>query len=157
MSSIRSRAPAAASPAVRKVMVANVGRERRPERRLRSLLHRAGLRFRKDSPPEEGVRCRADIVFRRPRVCVFVDGCFWHGCPRHFRLPKTNSEWWAEKIRDNMERDVRKTGELQDRGWEVIRVWEHDVAGSRDRVAAVVQAVKRVCEERRPQDAKSHS
>ena len=96
-------------------------------------------------------------MFRRPRVCVFVDGCFWHGCPRHFRLPKTNSEWWAEKIRDNMERDVRKTGELQDRGWEVIRVWEHDVAGSQDRVAAVVQAVKRVCEERRPQDAQSHS
>ncbi|MBE3037540.1 MAG: very short patch repair endonuclease [Chloroflexi bacterium] len=127
MSSIRSRAPAASSAAVRRVMQANTGVETRAEILLRSALHRSGLRFRKNASPAQGVRCKADVVFVRARVCVFVDGCFWHGCPKHFRAPKTNRVWWLEKMHDNQQRDIRQAAELRARGWTVIRVWEHDV------------------------------
>ena len=78
-----------------------------------------------------GVRCKADIVFPRQMVCVFVDGCFWHGCSRHFGTPKTNSAWWAEKIAANVERDARQTALLREHGWRVVRVWEHELQGVR--------------------------
>jgi len=104
-----------------------------PELQLRSALHRLGLRFRKDAKPVPELRCKADVVFRTARVCVFVDGCFWHGCPRHFRVPKTNSIWWKEKIQDNMRRDARQTRALRARGWRVIRFWEHDLTADLER------------------------
>src|SRR5437899_9492335 len=113
--SIRSRAPSASSPAVRRVMLANVGRERRPERILRRVLYSAGLRFRKDHRPDQTLRCKADIVFPRQKVCVFVDGCFWHGCNIHFAIPKTHSAWWKEKIHATIERDQRQTVLLEGR------------------------------------------
>lgn len=69
-------------------------------------------------------------MVRGPKVCVFVDGCYWHGCPRHFKTPGTNSGWWAEKIEANWERDARQTRLLRLAGWRVMRVWEHDLAGS---------------------------
>ena len=127
--SIRSRAPSASSTLVRRVMRANTSRDTRPERLLRSALHRAGLRFRKDARPVPGVLCKADIVFPRQMVCVFVDGCFWHGCSLHFGTPKTNSAWWAEKIAANVERDARQTELLKEHGWRVVRVWEHELKG----------------------------
>ena len=74
------------------------------------------------------VKSKADIVFRRARLCVFVDGCYWHGCPKHFHAPKVNREWWNEKIADNRKRDRRKTSALRKRGWRVIRIWEHEIA-----------------------------
>ncbi|MGO9270113.1 MAG: very short patch repair endonuclease [Terriglobia bacterium] len=132
--SIRSRAPVATSPSVRRAMRSTYGGELRPERSLRSLLHRAGLRFRKHRRPLPVFRCTADIVFPRQRLCVFVDGCFWHGCPRHFSCPKQNSGWWREKIADNIERDKRQTKFLRSSGWRVIRVWEHEVGVYPDRV-----------------------
>jgi len=128
--SIRSRAPAASSSVVRRVMQANVGRETAPERCLRSALQRRGLRFRKDYRPVTDLRCKADIVFVGRRVCVFVDGCFWHGCTEHFEVPKANRAWWQEKVDANIERDVRQTAELSGRGWKVLRFWEHEVAGA---------------------------
>ena len=103
--SIRARAPIASSPQVRAVMKANYGGGLLPEQILRSELQKAGLRFRKHVKPLPGVRCEADIVFSRAKLCVFVDGCFWHGCPRHFVCPKTNSAWWDEKIKENRIRD----------------------------------------------------
>ena len=90
------------------------------EVKLRSGLQRTGLKFRKDNRPVSRVRCKADVVFRLAHVCVFVDGCFWHGCPGHFRVPKTNSNWWKEKIRDNIERDARQNRELEEMGWHDI-------------------------------------
>jgi DNA mismatch endonuclease (patch repair protein) len=60
-------------------------------------------------------------------VCVFVDGCFWHGCPIHFHLPKTHNEWWKEKIEDNVHRDLRQTTQIINAGWIVIRFWEHEI------------------------------
>lgn len=123
--SIRSRAPSASSPSVANVMVANWGGNTAPERILRSALHGAGFRFFKDCRPLPEIRCTADLVFPRHLVCIFVDGCFWHGCGRHFKCPKTNSAWWQEKIESNRLRDNRQTKALTMRKWKVIRVWEH--------------------------------
>ena len=149
--SIRARAPRASTDLVRRVMQANTGRTTAPERHLRSLAHRLGLRFRVDCRPDPSLRCDADLVFRRSKVCVFVDGCYWHGCPLHFAVPKQNSTWWAEKIADNRSRDARRTTELKNRGWMVIRFWEHDVRGNSAAAAAarIARAVRRRAEARR--------
>ena len=98
-------------------------RDTAPEVALRSALHRAGVRFRLDASALPG---RPDIVLVRARVAVFVDGCFWHGCPEHFVPPKANRGFWAEKIRTNQERDRRSDIALADAGWRVVHVWEHE-------------------------------
>lgn len=93
------------------------------ERSLRSALHGRGLRFRLHRRIE-GIS--VDIVFPPPRVAVFVDGCFWHGCPEHATFPKTNREYWLPKLAENRERDWRQTARLRAAGWKVFRVWEHE-------------------------------
>jgi DNA mismatch endonuclease (patch repair protein) len=95
---------------------------------IRGGLHAQGHRFRVDHPPEPSLRCRGDIVFTRRRVVVFVDGCFWHGCPLHATEPKNNAEWWREKLAANMARDRRHDEELTSAGWTVLRIWEHENA-----------------------------
>lgn len=90
---------------------------------LRSALHAEGLRFRLHRRIEGVV---ADIAFPSPRILVFVDGCFWHGCPRHATYPKTNKGYWLPKLAENRERDRRQSSHLRKCGWKVIRVWEHD-------------------------------
>ena len=127
-------------------MQANVGRETEPERTLRRALHAAGLRYRKDVRPIVDFRCKADVVFTRERACVFVDGCFWHGCPEHFRSPRANEAWWLEKITATVDRDSRQTQELEVRGWRVIRVWEHEIAD----LASVVQRIRTLISVRAP-------
>jgi DNA mismatch endonuclease (patch repair protein) len=107
-------------------MQGNRGRDTRPELALRRELHRRGLRYRVHLRPEPGLRAFADVVFTRARVAVFVDGCFWHACPRHRTDPRTNSAWWAEKLARNVRRDRRVNEELQRAGWVVVRVWEHE-------------------------------
>lgn len=106
---------------------ANRRSETKPEVRLRSHLHARGLRFRKDHPIRVGsLRARPDIVFTRARVAVFVDGCFWHGCPEHHVAPKSNQDYWNPKLRANQERDRRVDIALTDAGWMVLHVWEHE-------------------------------
>lgn len=95
----------------------------RPELAIRSELHRRGLRFRVNVGDLPG---RPDIVFTRARIAVQVDGCFWHGCPEHGSVPKSNTEWWRTKLEANRERDVRNDAKLSAYGWLVIRVWEHE-------------------------------
>jgi DNA mismatch endonuclease (patch repair protein) len=90
---------------------------------LRSALHTEGLRFRLHRKIED---VSVDILFPGPRVAVFVDGCFWHGCPRHATFPKSNREYWGPKLAENKTRDRRQTKRLKSAGWTVIRVWEHD-------------------------------
>ena len=107
-------------------MQGNRKRDTRPELALRRELHRRGLRYRVDASPLPGLRCRADIVFTRPRVAVFVDGCFWHSCPEHGTRPSTNAVYWKAKIGRNVERDRRNDAHLSAEGWTVIRVWEHE-------------------------------
>jgi len=140
MTSIRSRAPKATSLAARAVMLAIPSRNTTPEVSLRRVLHRLGLRYRIDTRPETSIRCTADIVFRRKRVCIFVDGCFWHGCPYHFSAPKSNTLWWAEKIADNRRRDRRQTLLLRAAEWQVLRFWEHEIVKSLDRCVDRIRA-----------------
>jgi len=85
------------------------------------------LRYRVSFRPEPDLRRTADIVFTKARVAVFVDGCFWHGCPQHHRPASKNSEYWRNKIQENQDRDAETNRFLEERGWRVIRIWEHDV------------------------------
>lgn len=116
----------ASSPAVRAVMRANKGRDTRPELAVRSAAHALGLRYRVGVSPLPGVRRTADLVFTRVKVAVFVDGCFWHGCPEHHRPARRNAEFWADKINGNRARDADTDERLRSAGWTVIRIWEHE-------------------------------
>jgi DNA mismatch endonuclease (patch repair protein) len=93
---------------------------------LRSALHRRGLRFRVQRPLGFDRRRRADIVFPKERLAVFVDGCFWHSCPQHATFPRANAAWWSEKLARNVERDHETNQRLAGDGWTVVRVWEHE-------------------------------
>jgi DNA mismatch endonuclease, patch repair protein len=116
----------ASALAVRRSMVANRHRDTTPEVRLRSLLHAAGVRFRKDYRIDiDGLRIRTDIAFPGSRVAVFVDGCFWHRCPLHGTDPKRNGDFWKRKLDRNVERDHLVNATLSDSDWTVLRFWEH--------------------------------
>ena len=117
--------PAASSPDALRRMTHQRRRDTAPEMAIRRLLYARGLRYRVDAAPP-GMRRRADLVFGSARVAVFVDGCFWHGCPDHGTLPKKNAAWWAEKIDSNVKRDRDTDQRLTADGWIVIRVWEHE-------------------------------
>ncbi|HWM64440.1 MAG TPA: very short patch repair endonuclease [Solirubrobacterales bacterium] len=122
-----SKYPVPSSPGATATMRANRRIDTRPEILLRSALHRRGLRFRKDVYLRvEGVRTKADIVFASPRIVVYVDGCFWHSCPKHGQLPKANQEYWHPKLARNVERDQEVNRALQADGWTVLRAWEHE-------------------------------
>jgi DNA mismatch endonuclease, patch repair protein len=130
----------ASSPAVRAVMRANKGRDTRPELALRSAIHARGLRYRVGQRPVPEIRRTADIVFPRARVAVFVDGCFWHGCPEHHRPAKRNAEFWTGKIAGNIARDADTDERLRRAGWLVVRVWEHEApAVAADRIQGIVR------------------
>lgn len=107
-------------------MLGNRRVDTKPEIALRSALHRAGLRFRKDYRLDlDSTRVKPDIVFTRAKVAVFVDGCFWHCCPEHGTQPSRNVDYWLPKLRRNVERDGEQDAALTADGWRVIRVWEH--------------------------------
>ena len=118
--------PKPSSDAALKRMKAVKPRDTAPEKALRSALHKKGLRFRIDVKPIKGSNRKADIVFRPAKVAVFVDGCFWHGCPIHGTQAKANAKFWAQKIKQNQERDKDTVIQLEAAGWRVIRVWEHE-------------------------------
>lgn len=114
-----------------------------PEMSLRRTLHARGLRFRVQVPLLQKPRRVADVVFVTPRVAVFVDGCFWHGCPLHATWPKENAEFWRAKIEANQARDADTDRRLRELDWEVVRVWTHeDPEEAGARVEAVVRARK---------------
>jgi DNA mismatch endonuclease (patch repair protein) len=126
-------------------MLANRRRDTGPELAVRRLVHAAGLRYRVDfAPLPEQRRLRADLVFTRARVAVFVDGCFWHGCPEHHTVAKNNADFWAAKVSENRARDERVNALLKDAGWTVLRFWEHEhPAEVAARAVATVQESKR--------------
>lgn len=116
-------------------------RDTNPEMALRRRLHARGLRYRVDEPLPGLPRRRADLMFPTERLVVFVDGCFWHGCPEHRTEPTANSDWWAAKLRGNVERDRSTDAHLTGLGWMVARVWEHEDPGrAADRVEAAIRA-----------------
>lgn len=115
-----------ADPIVSARMRAVRSRDTRPELRIRSELHRRGLRYRVHRQPVRGLRRSGDIVFGPAKVIVMVDGCFWHGCPSHSRPSRKNHAFWSNKIAENQRRDRDTNRALEDAGWLVVRVWEHD-------------------------------
>ena len=110
------------------------------EMALRRALHHAGFRYRVHRRPVKGVRREADLVFGPARVAVFVDGCFWHGCPEHATWPKNNAEFWREKIETNRRRDADTDARLGEAGWLAVRIWEHEtVETAVARVSSIVR------------------
>ena len=141
-----NRPPKSPSPEIRERMRNTRRRDTKPELELRSLLHRSGLRFFVDRPvlPDDRRR-RADIVFPRAKVAVFVNGCFWHGCPEHASWPKNNAAWWRAKIEKNRDRDADTDRRLRSAGWVPVRIWEHDAP------EIALLEVRKVVNERRRQ------
>lgn len=134
----------ASSNAIRRTMQSTRGRDTSAELAVRSAVHARGLRYRVSQRPIQSLARTADLVFTRARVAVFVDGCYWHGCPLHFRVPATNAEFWLAKIEGNRVRDVATDRVLVEHGWRVIRIWEHDSLGeATERVVAQVAASNR--------------
>ncbi|MGW4331897.1 very short patch repair endonuclease [Rhodococcus koreensis] len=130
----------ATDPATSARMRAQRRRDTAPELALRRELHRRGVRYYVDRAPMKGVRRRADLVFPRRKVAVYVDGCFWHSCPQHATFPKNNAQWWAEKLAGNVTRDRDTDSTLTDAGWTVVRIWEHEnPVAAADRVQAALR------------------
>ncbi|MFL3865302.1 very short patch repair endonuclease [Streptomyces griseobrunneus] len=134
----------ASSPSVRAVMRGNRNKDTRPELRLRSLLHKHGLRYRVAARPLPELRRTADVLFSKPKVAVFVDGCYWHGCPEHLRESHKNAEFWRTKIEGNRARDAETDRLLGEAGWTVVRVWEHeDPVDACARIEGIVRQTSR--------------
>jgi DNA mismatch endonuclease, patch repair protein len=124
-------------PATSARMSRQARRDTAPETALRRELHRRGLRFWVDHTLPGMPRRKADVLFPRARIAVFVDGCFWHACPEHGTSPVTNGDWWAAKLRGNIARDRETDRWLRSQGWLVLRFWEHvSIMDAADVVAA---------------------
>jgi len=131
----------ASSPEARARMQSNKSRDTKPELALRSAVHARGLRYRVSAKPLAGVRRTADLVFPRAKVAVFLDGCFWHGCPEHHTVASANAKFWADKVDGNRRRDRDTDGRLAEAGWVSVRVWEHeDASEAARRVEEIVRA-----------------
>ena len=109
-----------------KIMSKIRGKDTKPEIFLRKVLFRSGYRYSLKHRFKEN-NFRPDIVMVSRKICIFVDGCFWHGCPRCYKEPKSNRDYWVPKINRNIERDKEQNEYLKRNGWKVIRVWEHDL------------------------------
>ncbi|MGW5608862.1 very short patch repair endonuclease [Streptomyces sp. NPDC003753] len=120
-------------------------RDTTPEVAVRRLLHAAGLRYRVNVPVPGMPRRTIDIVFAKAKIAIFLDGCFWHGCPKHATQPKANAQWWRAKLDKNMARDLETTEHLAAAGWTVLRFWEHEAAEdvARRIAASVAPALSR--------------
>ncbi len=115
------------------------------EIKIRRELWRNGLRGWRVHPKD--VPGKPDIIFRKKKVAVFIDGCFWHGCPVCNRSPKSGNVYWENKISRNMARDIKYNELLNGDGWSVIRLWEHevtkDLTGCISKILAAIQSEKR--------------
>ena len=107
-------------------MLGNRSRDTKPELAVRRRLHAAGFRYRVAHRPVKDLRRTADIVFTRQRIAVFIDGCYWHACPRHGTTAKSNTGYWSAKLAGNVARDADTNARLEADGWTVLRYWEHE-------------------------------
>ena len=139
MTALVPRHPGASTPAVSARMSTFPRRDTTPELALRRLLHASGHRYRVNYPVPGRRRRTIDVAFTRSRVAVFIDGCFWHGCPQHGALPASNTGWWENKIRVTKARDADTINSLLSAGWLVLRFWEHEPAEKM--VAAVTETL----------------
>jgi DNA mismatch endonuclease (patch repair protein) len=113
------------------------GKNTKPELTLRSLLSKMGTRGYRTHYNLSG---RPDIVFVKKRVAVFVDGCFWHRCPKCFVEPTTRKQFWVEKIGGNVKRDRRTNATLRKQGWKVLRFWEHEIRNRPEKAVSRILA-----------------
>jgi DNA mismatch endonuclease, patch repair protein len=141
--SLRSFIRDATSPLRSRIMAAVQRRHTAPELRLRQALTSSGLRYRVNG--RCGLPGSPDVWFPGPRVAVFVDGCFWHGCPIHGTEPKSNAAFWQAKIQRNRERDQAVDIRLEAMGWIVVRIWEHEVKSDAEAIALRIWAAVRSC------------
>lgn len=118
--------PPSSSPEASRRMAATRGTDNLMERAVRKILHQSGLRYRKQRRLIPGSTRTVDIVFPRIHLAVFIDGCFWHSCPKHKTVPKSNAVWWRKKLAENRIRDKDTNKRLTCMGWNVIRIWEHE-------------------------------
>ncbi|WP_328925902.1 very short patch repair endonuclease [Streptomyces sp. NBC_00190] len=133
----------ASSAARRRNMQAIRSRDTKPEQLVRKLVHARGLRYRVAAKPLPKVRRTADMVFRPTKVAVFIDGCYWHGCPEHYVPPKINQGYWSEKVARNMARDRDTDARLLEAGWTVLRFWEHESPeASADHIVLTVASIR---------------
>lgn len=124
-------------------MQGNRKRDTRPELALRRAVHAKGLRYRVAARPLPDRPWTADLVFAGPRLAVFLDGCYWHGCPEHYAQPRTNSTYWLGKIERNRARDGQVDTDLRAAGWTPLRIWEHEPVGdAAQRVVAALRALR---------------
>ncbi|MFF5433855.1 very short patch repair endonuclease [Streptomyces griseofuscus] len=130
----------ASSAAKRRNMQAVRSRDTKPEMLVRRLVHASGLRYRVARRPVPDLRRTADMVFRPVKVAVFIDGCYWHGCPEHYVSPRTNPAYWSEKVAHNIARDRDTDRQLEAAGWFVLRFWEHTPA--QEAAARIIQLVR---------------
>src|SRR5262249_1208203 len=126
----RVQYPAPTTLAASAVMGGNHKRDTAPELAVRKALYARGLRYRGNPflPTGSGLHVRPDVPFFSDRIALFIDGCFWNGCPEHGTRPRVNVNYWRPKIDGNRARDRRNTATLKQEGWVVIRVWEHEPA-----------------------------
>jgi DNA mismatch endonuclease, patch repair protein len=121
-----------------KIMAAIHSKDTKPELSLRKALWVRGLRYRIQYGKE-----KIDIAFPSQKIAVLVDGCFWHGCPLHSHLPKSNEEYWVPKLKKNIERDHAKNQRLEAEGWTVLRFWEHELTNIGEVIRRVESELKR--------------
>jgi DNA mismatch endonuclease, patch repair protein len=122
-------------------MSQNKGKNTKPEIMLRKALWNQGLRYRTHLK----LPGRPDVVFTKHKIAIFIDGCYWHGCPQHRVLPKTNRAFWLEKFRKTKLRDNKNSKMLESSGWKVIRIWEHDV---KQNLVSVLQVILKALKQR---------
>jgi DNA mismatch endonuclease (patch repair protein) len=117
-------------------------RNTKPEVALRREVFARGLRYRTSLK----LHGKPDIVLTRAKIAVFVDGCFWHGCPEHGTRPKSNIQYWGPKLDRNRARDAQVTAQLEDAGWYVMRIWHHEIVTG---CGSVADRIERLWKERR--------
>lgn len=101
------------------------------------------------------IRGRPDFLFSKAKVAIFVDGCFWHGCPVHFKIPQSNREFWDNKVRMNKRRDRSVTRQLEVAGWVVLRVWQHDLRSNTPRFLLKLIRILSASSDPRPPERRS--
>lgn len=134
------------SPARRsEIMQAVRSRDTSLERMVRRALWRKGVRFRVNVNDLPG---KPDIAIKRLKLAIFIDSCFWHGCPEHGRIPKSNVDFWKKKINKNMERDKEVADQYRKMGWRMVRIWEHDLRNRFDEaIDCLLTAIRSTGEE----------
>ena len=123
-----------------KIMSCIRGKDTKPEIMLRKELFKRGYRYSLKHK-FKGLNFTPDMVMVSRKICVFVDGCFWHKCPECYKRPKSNKDYWERKIERNIQRDKEQNEFLKSKGWNVIRVWEHEILKTLD------QTLRRIMDE----------